>query len=464
MERLFSPCTRFHDLIESHGIREEFRFPPEGVQELNLDVSTDEFLSAESGFTFADLNAMLGNEDTVAWLTPHAAVVLADGRAHHYCYHLAGDVYKFRFSADGKYITALARSPEHLSEVCDVVLRLLAASVVHLVFLYKWSSLAGASINATSLAYLMEQCQSLKSLFLGNLEMDENHCLVLGAHSRPDLEIALSRCTLTSAGTRALAEVLGSNQGPTQLRSCGIENHVLAHWLRGNSRLKSLNPNISSNLEVGNRELLAIAGALKENKGLIELKLWHDFRVSDETWGAICDSLETHPTLEVLDLRRATSIDATTAPAVIPSRIQALVDMLKVNMSIHTILLESCYGEHELFRESVIPHLETNRSRPRVRVIQKTRPIVYRAKVLGRALLAVRTDPNLFWIFLSGNAEIVFQSTTAPTMCLPIPATAAAACANVTSVPPVGPDANEGLNPPTNDPLLLAVERAAIGS
>jgi hypothetical protein len=49
-------------------------------------------------------------------------------------------------------------------------------------------------------------------------------------------------------------------------------------------------------------------------------------------------------------------------------------------------------------------------------------------------------------------------------MCLPIPATAAAACANVTSVPPVGPDANEGLNPPTNDPLLLAVDWAAIGS
>jgi hypothetical protein len=40
----------------------------------------------------------------------------------------------------------------------------------------------------------MEQCQSLKSLVLEDLEMDENHCRVLGAYSRPGLEIELVRC------------------------------------------------------------------------------------------------------------------------------------------------------------------------------------------------------------------------------------------------------------------------------
>jgi hypothetical protein len=55
----------------------------------------------------------------------------------------------------------------------------------------------------------------------------------------------------------------------------------------------------------------------------------------------------------------------------------------------------------------------TNRLRPRLLAIQKTRPITYRAKVLGRALLAVRTDPNRFWMLLSGNPEVAFPSTTA---------------------------------------------------
>jgi hypothetical protein len=89
--------------------------------------------------------------------------------------------------------------------------------------------------------------------------------------------------------------------------------------------------------------------------------------------------------------------------------------MLKVNMSIHTIPIEWCYSEHELFRGSVIPYLEMNRLRPRVGAIQKARPLSYRAKVLGRALVAARTDVNCFWVLLSGNAEVAFSSTTATT-------------------------------------------------
>jgi hypothetical protein len=109
------------------------------------------------------------------------------------------------------------------------------------------------------------------------------------------------------------------------------------------------------------------------------LKLWHEFRVSDETWGAICDSLKTHPTLEVLDLR-VTKFDATAARAVLNSRIQAL----KMSVSMHTIYLNLRYSRHELLLQSVIPYLETNRLRPRLLALQKARPITYRAQVLGR--------------------------------------------------------------------------------
>jgi hypothetical protein len=151
--------------------------------------------------------------------------------------------------------------------------------------------------------------------------------------------------------------------------------------------------------------------------------------MNNETWDAICDSLKTHPTLEVLDLG-APFHNARTAPAVLKSRIQALLDMVKVIMSIHTIHLHDLYNEHELFRTPVIPYLETNRLRPRLLAIQKTRPITYRAKVLGRALLAVCTDANSFWMLLSGNTEVAFRSTNATTTLaasLPTPAIAAAA-------------------------------------
>jgi hypothetical protein len=53
----------------------------ETVKKLNLDISTQELLSAEWAFTYADLYAMLEDGKTLAWLTPHTAVVRADVRA-----------------------------------------------------------------------------------------------------------------------------------------------------------------------------------------------------------------------------------------------------------------------------------------------------------------------------------------------------------------------------------------------
>jgi hypothetical protein len=117
----------------------------------------------------------------------------------------------------------------------------MAVTVVQSVRLLDWNS-PDVVINAPALANLMRQCQSLKTLTLRNLEMDENHCRVLGIFSRPDLEIVLDHCKLTSAGASALAEVLGRNQGPTKLDLCYIDNVVLADGLRGNSRRISRSP------------------------------------------------------------------------------------------------------------------------------------------------------------------------------------------------------------------------------
>jgi hypothetical protein len=269
---------------------------------------------------------------------------------------------------------------------------------------------------------------------------------VLSTYSRPDLEIILIRCKLTSAGASALVEVLGRNQGPTELHYCNIDSFVPLDGLHGNSRLKSLTPCFSDfrgaayqerlviasgSPDDANRPVLAIAGILKENKGLVVFDLGYCL-LTDKTWNAVCFSLKAHPTLQVLKLRwpmRPLGV-APLPLALLKSRIQALVDMLKANMSIHTVhLTPRYYSEHELFREAIIPYLDTNRLRPRLRAIQKSIPIAYRVKVLGRALLAVRTDTNSLWMLLSGNPEVAFPqtiATTTPATNLPTPATAVA--------------------------------------
>jgi hypothetical protein len=86
MECLFSPCTRLFELLENQDDFEACEWEDsEPIKELNLDESTDELLSSEKAFTYADLYAMLENGETVAWLTPHAAVAREEGRGK-YCW------------------------------------------------------------------------------------------------------------------------------------------------------------------------------------------------------------------------------------------------------------------------------------------------------------------------------------------------------------------------------------------
>jgi hypothetical protein len=395
-------------MLQNHGCG-EMDFFNHSFGELNLDVSTEILLSAERTFTYADLYAMLCNRKLIAWLTPHAAVVSGYGRAHLRYYHLQY-LFSFRVIVNGKEIQALTHSPAASSEMFDVVRRLLLADVreVHELDLRDSDYHHETFFNAATLAYLMVQCQSLKALKLENVALDENHIRVLGDFSKPGLEIELKQCQITGAAA-VLVEVLASNQGPTKLDCCYMDYSVIANGLRQNSRLKSLRRFITPNrASDSNEEVLVIAGALKENKGLVELNITDVFgEMTDEAWNAVCDSLKTHSTLKVLHI--GDDSRAPRSPAVLKSRIQALVDMLKVNMSIHTIPIEGCYSEHELFRGSVIPYLEMNRLRPRVCAIQKSRPVSYRAKVLGRALVAARTDVESFWMLLSGNAEVDFS-------------------------------------------------------
>jgi hypothetical protein len=176
---------------------------------------------------------MLGNGDTIAWLTRHTAVVRGGERVV-VTWLLTYEPCHFSFSADGKEINVLANRLEHPLGVCDVLLRLLAVSDVHSVRLNRWGSTDGVLVPAPTLAYMVEQCQSLKVLTLEQLALDEDHIRVIGAYSRPGLEIELKECRITGAAAASvLAEVFGRIQGPTKLFNCYIDHCVLANGLRG---------------------------------------------------------------------------------------------------------------------------------------------------------------------------------------------------------------------------------------
>jgi hypothetical protein len=87
-----------------------------------------------------------------AWVSPpappHAAVACESGLlAMRYWFESCS----FSFTADGKDIFALARSTEHSLQICHIVVRLLAVSVVHSLLIERWGCPDGSFIKMLQL-------------------------------------------------------------------------------------------------------------------------------------------------------------------------------------------------------------------------------------------------------------------------------------------------------------------------
>ncbi len=144
---MFSPCNRLRDIIDQSGdISEEMKEDLHFIEEFHLHVSTEEFRSAvlETAFTYADLHTMLDG-DCLVWFTPSlsAAVFRKHAIANIYSVFMGDGFndsnYSFLCNLDGQEITAAASSSNELLEMCDILLRLVAASSdVHSVKLSNW--------------------------------------------------------------------------------------------------------------------------------------------------------------------------------------------------------------------------------------------------------------------------------------------------------------------------------------
>jgi hypothetical protein len=187
---------------------------------------------------------MLGDGETVAWLTPHTAVAREGRKVVYYYWRQLEGFMQLLFQCRRQRYSRLGSLPRAFIgdlRCCSSIVG--RASVVHSVMLHKYGFRDGALFNAASLAYLMEQCQCLKTLSLvGLTSLQEDHIRVPGTYSRPGLEIELKSSQIVGAAAVVLAQVLGRNQGPTKLNCYDFDNSVLADGLRGNSRLKCQQP------------------------------------------------------------------------------------------------------------------------------------------------------------------------------------------------------------------------------
>jgi hypothetical protein len=85
---------------------------------------------------------------------------------------------------------------------------------------------------------------------------------------------------------------------------------------------------------------------------------------------------------------------------------KAIVQMLHLNTVIQSIELPDAMSYEEVFRNSILPRLEMNRTCFEVqRQAVKRADLSVRPQLLGRALHVVRYNPNLPFQFLSENVS-----------------------------------------------------------
>ncbi len=127
-----------------------------------------------------------------------------------------------------------------------------------------------------------------------------------------------------------------------------------------------------------------------------------------ETLHTFCDSLRAHPTLVVMGLRVHCTNTTVTTPAILKSRMQVLVYMMQMNISIHTIHLDTISRQHKLVRGSIIPYLETNRLRPRLLAIQKHAQVRTVQRFWDERFLLYEPIPIAFGCFYQGMPKLPF--------------------------------------------------------
>jgi hypothetical protein len=243
--------------------------------------------------------------------------------------------------------------------------------------------------------------QRLESLDLGNIQFDsEISCRAVATCEVRCL--TLIRCTLEDDGA-ALVESIRQGRGPKELlfpintpfrSSASLVGFI--NSLRGNDHLERLH--------IGDlQETRALAAALRENKGLVHLKVrFYALDEIDRT--ELLKAISVHPSLLSLNLE---ILYSDTNVKKRREFTKAFADMLSVNERIEMVSFYNDTFDKDDWDVFVVPRLECNLYRERFLLIQKIEEASTRAAVLARTLATFSSKPHLVWMFLNQNPDIV---------------------------------------------------------
>jgi hypothetical protein len=402
METLFRPSTRLRD---SHRNRRGRL--PEGWTEVELLPHLTLLDILATGVTWDEFHRFA--RDKVVWMTPDVYV-------WNMTTYATGDPVVLILGCDAGiellvHVTP-ATAAAAATATCDFLLRLLATFEERDLYITGGRNTVSTHLSGAGISlFFQESRDSLQKVRLRNMTLNEDQCLALATMSRLDVEVTISNCKLADDASGAFVECLRSDRGPVSLRYCRIASQILANALTGESRVTSFKPDFDGTVDA---EMAILFRALANNRGLEELDFGNR-SISDENWTILFESLQAHPTLTSLNLCATRPTNPAGGRIVLTDdqktrRTRTLAEMVQENTILQTITLFEEERDHQIYTEEIIPYLETNRYRPRVLAVKKTKDRPFREKVLGRALYSVRSNPNLVWMLLSENVDAIVRS------------------------------------------------------
>jgi hypothetical protein len=409
MDQFFTPTRRYHDLCEL-GMDDDLG--PFEYTEMELAVPVEEFLVCDLDWKY--LWAFLtgaGVAQKILWITEDAFLVVENDENEFRFHDDAPDYFlkaDFQETSGREQSLILACASIDASiGVADVFWRAITKcnSIQVAILDYYGYYIHVGLPSGPILSKFLRESPSLQVLEFDDFLFDEEHCRALSTLQRTGLEIKLMRCKIDPQESEegAFIEWFRHNQIVAELHYCQMGSRIISA-LSGNNSVKKIKINTKIS-KFGEEEIRCLAQALPGNVGIEHLTL-RDFYLSSETcWSLLVSSLTTHPRIKFLSLRGEWI--AGSRSTMMNMMMYRILQMLHLNTVIQTIELLDGFEDEEVYRNSILPRLEMNRTCFEVqrRAVKQADPAI-RPQLLGRALQVVRYNPELVFLFLSENVPV----------------------------------------------------------
>jgi hypothetical protein len=174
--------------------------------------------------------------------------------------------------------------------------------------------------------------------------------------------------------------------------------------LRGNTNLERLElPLIDEDIQ----QTQALVAALRENKGLVHLKVKYFRLLDDSDITELLESISLHPSLRSLDFEMQHFFIGGTDLKKRREFTKAVTDMLSVNERVQVMSFCGNTFDEEDWDAFVAPRLECNLYREQFLWIRTIEEASTRAAVLARTLAKFSSKPHLLWMLLNQNRDIL---------------------------------------------------------